>query len=48
MGGAVAAIEAGVHEGAAGRSNARRLEAIERGEQIVVGVNTFTKRSRRR
>ena len=23
-------------------SNTRRLEAIERGEQIVVGVNAFT------
>ena len=32
-----------LHEAAAGReSNARRLAAIETGEQIVVGVNKFT------
>ena len=29
-------------------SNTRRLEAIERGEQIVVGVNKFTRPSPRR
>ena len=32
-----------LHEGAAGRDRTRaRIEAIERGEQIVVGVNRFT------
>ncbi len=31
-----------LHEAAAGRIEHRRIEAIERGEQIVVGVNRFT------
>ncbi len=42
MGGAVAAIESGSMKRALVASNTRRLEAIERGEQIVVGVNRFT------
>ena len=42
MGGAVAAIESGFLKRQLVESNTRRLEAIERGEQIVVGVNRFT------
>jgi len=42
MGGAIAAIETGYLKGKLVESNTRRLEAIERGEQIVVGVNKFT------
>jgi (2R)-ethylmalonyl-CoA mutase len=42
MGGAVAAIETGYLKRKLVESNTRRLEAIERGEQIVVGVNKFT------
>ena len=42
MGGAVAAIESGYMKRKLVESNTRRLEAIERGEQIVVGVNRFT------
>ena len=41
MGGAVRAIESGVLKGKLVELNMRRLEAIERGEQIVVGVNAF-------
>jgi (2R)-ethylmalonyl-CoA mutase len=41
MGGAVAAVESGYMKARLVRSNTRRLEAIERGEQIVVGVNRF-------
>jgi ethylmalonyl-CoA mutase len=41
MGGAVKAIETGVLKAKLVESNTRRLEAIERGEQIVVGVNAF-------
>ena len=41
MGGAVKAIETGVLKSRLVESNTRRLEAIERGEQIVVGVNAF-------
>ncbi len=41
MGGAVKAIESGVLKARLVESNTRRLEAIERGEQIVVGVNAF-------
>jgi (2R)-ethylmalonyl-CoA mutase len=41
-GGALAAIESGYVKGKLVESNARRLQAIERGEQIVVGVNKFT------
>ncbi len=43
MGGAVRAIELGALKAKLVESNTRRLEAIERGEQIVVGVNAFTK-----
>lgn len=42
MGGAVAAIENGYMKRSLVESNARRLAAIEGGEQIVVGVNRFT------
>src|SRR5580700_6596850 len=42
MGGAVAAIETGHMKRKLVQSNTQRLEAIERGEQIVVGVNRFT------
>jgi ethylmalonyl-CoA mutase len=42
MGGAVKAIETGFLKTKLVESNVRRLEAIERGEQIVVGVNAFT------
>jgi len=42
MGGAVKAIETGAIKAKLVASNTRRLEAIERGEQIVVGVNAFT------
>ena len=43
MGGAVAAVEIELHEVASWSSRTRcALEAIERGEQIVVGVNSFT------
>ena len=42
MGGAIKAIEAGVLKARLVESNMRRLEAIERGDQIVVGVNAFT------
>src|ERR1700677_496287 len=42
IGGAIPAIESGYMKGKLVESNTRRLEAIERGEQIVVGVNAFT------
>jgi (2R)-ethylmalonyl-CoA mutase len=42
MGGAVAAVETGYLKSKLVESNTRRLEAIESGEQIVVGVNRFT------
>ncbi len=42
MGGAVKAIETGYLKAKLVESNTARLEAIERGEQIVVGVNRFT------
>src|SRR5580698_2128186 len=42
MGGAVKAIESGYLKEKLVESNTRRLEAIERGEQIIVGVNAFT------
>ena len=41
MGGAVAAIDAGYMKSKLVEANTRRLEQIERGEQIVVGVNRF-------
>jgi len=41
MGGAVAAVETGYMKRRLVESNTRRLEAIERGEQIVVGVNRY-------
>jgi len=42
MGGAVAAVESGYMKRKLVESNARRLAAIESGEQIVVGVNRYT------
>jgi (2R)-ethylmalonyl-CoA mutase len=42
LGGAVAAIEQGYMKRQLVESNSRRIEAIERGERIVVGVNRFT------
>ena len=41
MGGAVAAIDTGYMKSKLVESNTRRLESIEKGEQIVVGVNKF-------
>ncbi|AWN37475.1 protein meaA [Methylobacterium radiodurans] len=41
IGGAVAAVETGLLKQALVESNARRIAAIERGEQIVVGVNKW-------
>jgi (2R)-ethylmalonyl-CoA mutase len=42
MGGVIAAIESGELKRRLVESNARRIEAIERGELKVVGVNCFT------
>jgi (2R)-ethylmalonyl-CoA mutase len=42
MGGAVQAIDSGYLKSKLVESNTARLEGIERGEQIVVGVNKFT------
>ena len=42
MGGAVTAVERGYMKQQLVESNTRGVEAIERGEQIVVGVNRFT------
>src|SRR4051795_6525093 len=41
MGGAVAAVETGYMKRALVDANTARLEAIERGDQIVVGVNKY-------
>src|ERR1700674_2317328 len=41
LGGAVAAVEQGYMKRQLVESNTRRVEAIERGEQTVVGVNRF-------
>src|SRR5579863_1723545 len=41
MGGVVKAIESGTLKARLVESNTRRLEAIERGEQVVVGVNRY-------
>jgi ethylmalonyl-CoA mutase len=41
LGGAVAAVEHGYMKQQLVESNTRRIEAIERGEQTVVGVNRF-------
>ena len=41
LGGAIAAVEHGYMKQQLVESNTRRVEAIERGEQIVVGVNRF-------
>ncbi|PWB66048.1 MAG: protein meaA [Bradyrhizobiaceae bacterium] len=42
MGGAIAAVESSYMKSRLVESNTRRLEAIERGESVVVGVNRFT------
>jgi (2R)-ethylmalonyl-CoA mutase len=42
LGGAIAAIESGYMKSHLVESNTRRLEAIETGDQTVVGVNRFT------
>jgi ethylmalonyl-CoA mutase len=42
MGGAVAAVENSYMKSQLVESNARRVAAIERGQQVVVGVNRFT------
>jgi ethylmalonyl-CoA mutase len=42
LGGAVAAVESGYMKQQLVESNTRRLQAIESGEQIVIGVNAFT------
>jgi (2R)-ethylmalonyl-CoA mutase len=41
MGGTLAAVESGYMKRQLVEANARRIEAIERGEQTVVGVNRF-------
>jgi (2R)-ethylmalonyl-CoA mutase len=41
MGGAVAAVETGYMKQRLVESNTERLEAIERGDQVVVGVNKY-------
>ena len=41
MGGAVAAVETGYMKSKLVEANTRRLEGIEAGEQVVVGVNRF-------
>jgi (2R)-ethylmalonyl-CoA mutase len=41
LGGAIAAVEMGYMKGQLVESNSKRVEAIERGEQIVVGVNKY-------
>src|ERR1044071_1267103 len=41
MGGAVAAVESGYMKRQLVESNTARLEAIERGDQVVVGVNKY-------
>jgi (2R)-ethylmalonyl-CoA mutase len=41
LGGAVAAVDTGYMKQRLVESNARRLAAIERGEQVVVGVNRY-------
>jgi (2R)-ethylmalonyl-CoA mutase len=41
MGGAVAAVESSYMKQQLVESNMRRIEAIERGEQVVIGVNKF-------
>ncbi len=42
LGGAAAAVESGYMKSRLVESNTARLEAIEAGEQVVVGVNKFT------
>ena len=42
LGGAVAAVESGYMKQRLVEANARRLAAIERGDQIVVGVNRYS------
>jgi (2R)-ethylmalonyl-CoA mutase len=41
LGGAIAAVEMGYMKAQLVESNSKRVEAIERGEQIVIGVNKY-------
>ncbi len=41
LGGAIAAVESGYMKSRLVEANTKRLESIERGEQVVVGVNRF-------
>jgi ethylmalonyl-CoA mutase len=41
LGGAIAAVEMGYMKAQLVESNSKRVEAIERGEQVVVGVNKY-------
>jgi ethylmalonyl-CoA mutase len=41
LGGAIAAVEMGYMKGQLVESNSKRVEAIERGDQVVVGVNRY-------
>jgi (2R)-ethylmalonyl-CoA mutase len=42
LGGAIAAVEMGYMKAQLVESNSNRVEAIERGEQVVIGVNKYT------
>jgi (2R)-ethylmalonyl-CoA mutase len=42
LGGAIAAVEMGYMKAQLVESNSNRVEAIERGDQVVIGVNKFT------
>ncbi|MCW9001262.1 MAG: protein meaA [Rhodospirillales bacterium] len=42
LGGVIPAVESGYLKGELVKSHARRLSAIEKGEQVVVGVNKYT------
>src|SRR6266581_1652840 len=42
LGGAIAAVEMGYMKAQLVESNSKRVEGIERGEQIVIGVNRYT------
>jgi len=42
LGGAIAAVEMGYMKAQLVESNSKRVEAIERGEQVVIGVNKYT------
>src|SRR5206468_12487843 len=46
LGGAIAAVEMGYMKAQLVDSNSKRVEAIERGEQIVIGVNKYIEAER--